>query len=79
MAGSRIPAPATAGGEGEKGEEQEGGESNLGVFLVGRGTAGGGGSAEQELWRRRLAAAAAVRRVWAASSRSGSTGERQGS
>ena len=47
-----------------------GGESNLGVALVGRETAGGGGSAEQERRRRRLAAAAAVQWPGAAPSRS---------
>ena len=38
-AGSRIPAPAAAGGEGEHGEKQESDERNLGVALVGRGAA----------------------------------------
>ena len=38
-AGSRIPAPAAAGGEGEHGEKLESGERNLGVALVGRGAA----------------------------------------
>ena len=56
-----------------------GGESNLGVALVGRETAGGGGSAEQERRRRRLAAAAAVWWPWATVNGSRSTSGRQGS
>ena len=78
-AARRIPAPAAAGGKGESGEEHEGGESNLGMASVGRGTAEGGGSAEQERRRRRLAAAAAVRWPGAAASGSGSTSRGQGS
>ena len=75
----RIPGEEVAGDEGPVGERHEGGECYPLGCLARAGLAGGEPSAEQELRRRRLAAAAAVRRAWAASSRSGSTGERQGS